>query len=140
MAPQADDAGIGNDQWLLRALLRRWITSKGGRERPSTESFDSTYETSCFLESELSLEDARKYLIATMGDHAAELRFARIPVAVVREAGFAIERRPDEAEGCANPAAHVVIGPINPMRPKDYEKATRIIATDVRVTILNPIA
>jgi hypothetical protein len=140
MAPQVDDAGIGNDQWLLRALLRKWITTKGGRERPSSESFDSTYETSCFLEAEISLEDVRAYLVAELGEHAAGLAFARIPVAAVREAGFAVERRPEEAVGCANPAAHVVIGPIGQMPPKDYLRAAKAIVTDLRVTIVRPIA
>lgn len=138
MALQADDAGIANDQWLLRALWGKWITNKDGRERPTTESFDSRHETSFFLEAEIAIEDIRAFLVAEMGDHAAELAFARIPAAVVREAGFAIERRPGEAQGCANPDAHVVVGPIGPMRPKDYQRAAKAIVIDARVTILRP--
>ena len=145
MPPHADDQGIANDQFLLRALPN-WITSKEGRERPKSESLtDSSYENSCFVEGEITPEQIIAFLLvqarlqqddALVREIGKGLPLARIPVSIVREAGFIIERRPEEAVGCANPAAHVVVGPPTEIRRKDYARAAKRIVKDERIVII----
>lgn len=145
MPPHEDDRAINNDQRLWRALPN-WITAKDGRERPKSESLtDSSYENSCFVEGEITLEEIVAFLLA--GAQQQEdamlmklieegLPFALLPVGVVREAGFIVERRPEEADGCANPNAHVVVGPAAEIRRKDYERSAKKIVKHEAVTII----
>jgi len=44
MPPSRDDTDIRNDSVLLRVLPPKWVTVKGGRERPSSDSLlDSNF-------------------------------------------------------------------------------------------------
>lgn len=145
MPPREDDRAIDNDKRLWRALPD-WVTAKEGHERPKSESLtDSSYENSCFLESEITLEEIVAYLLAGAQQQGHDklmklieegLPFALIPVGVIREAGFIVERRPEEAEGCANPNAHVVVGPAAEIRRKDYERAAKKIVKHETVAIV----
>jgi hypothetical protein len=38
MPPLNDDASIGAERVVLRVLLAKWVTTKGGRERPTSDS------------------------------------------------------------------------------------------------------
>jgi hypothetical protein len=148
MPPHVDDAGITNQICVLRALPN-WVTLDNGRERPKSEAFtDSSFENSCFVEGEISIDD----IVAFLLDHARRqedhrlieqiengLAFARISVSVIRENGFIIERRPDEAPGCTNPAAHVVVGPPEEIRRKVYERAAKAIVKHPLTTIIRHI-
>jgi len=131
MAPAHDDEEITNNQFVLRVLLRKWLTTKGGRERPTSESMkDSNQENSCFIEGEIPLAELFQLFQYP--------KIARIPVCLLREVGYAIERRPAEAPDCSNPNAHVVVGPIRILGRSDYDRASKRIVTDAQVTILAP--
>jgi len=148
MPPHVDDAGITNESYVLRALPN-WVTIDNGRERPKSEALtDSNYENSCFLEGAISIGD----IVAFLLDHARReedhrlieqiesgLAFARIPVSVIRENGFIVERRPDEAPECANPAAHVIVGPPEEIRRKVYERAAKAIVKHPQTAIIRHI-
>ena len=151
MPPHEDDQAINNDQRLWRALPN-WTTAKEGRERPKSEALtDSSYENSCFVEGEITLEEVVAFLLAGAQQQEDEilmklieqgLPFAVLPVGLIREAGFILERRPEEAEGCANPNAHVVVGPPEEIRRKEYERAAKKIVKHETVTIVRaaPVA
>lgn len=130
MAPRLDEPGIADEVYVLRALHDRWVTTNGGRERPSSDSFtDSNHENSVFVEGEISVDELRQLTGLT--------RVARVPVRLLRAAGYLIERRPDEApSGCTHPDAHVVCGPPEAMGKKQYERAARRIATSLEIEIL----
>jgi hypothetical protein len=132
MPPSRDDLGIPDDALLLRVLLAKWITTKGGRQRPTSDSLlDSNFENSCFVEGEISVVDVQ--LLFPI------LSIARLRAGLIRHEGFAIERRPDEAPShCSNPRAHVVIGPVTPLDRGRYERAARTIVKDPSVMILHP--
>jgi hypothetical protein len=122
MPPAVDDPSITAESVVLRVLHHKWVTSKGGRERPTSDSLlDSNYENSCFLEGEISLDELKRLFSGR--------KIARIPVGLLRAEGFWLERRPDEApEGCTNPAAHLVCGPPDtPVRGIYEAKARRIV-------------
>ncbi len=137
MPPHAHDENITDDIYLLRALQRDWIVTEQDRERPTSEALtDSSYENSCFMENEISIEDIHRFLAEQSAAFREEIAFARIPVAVVRASGFAIERRPEEAQGSSNPNAHVVVGPIVPPGRKQYSKIARGIVKDLSITII----
>lgn len=148
MPPHDDDAGISDQTYVLRALPN-WVTLDNGRERPKSEAFfDSSFENSCFVEGEISIDDIVAFLLAHARreeDHRLieqiekGLAFARIPVSVIRANGFIIERRPDEAPGCANPAAHVVVGPPAEIRRKVYERAAKAIVKHPQTAIIRHI-
>jgi|ERR1035438_4398588 hypothetical protein len=131
MPPSLDDPNIRGDQALLRVLLTKWVTMKGGHLRPTSDSIlDSNFENSCYVEGEISVEELRLLFPG--------LRIARIPVAVLRREGFAIERRPDEApEGCTAPEAHVVVGPILAVDRGLYERSARAIVRDPAIEVLD---
>jgi hypothetical protein len=130
MPPRHDDPGLANDGYVLRVLLDRWVTTKGGRERPTSDSFlDSNFENSCFVEGEISQNELRLLL----GDR----RIARVPVRVIREAGYWLERRADEAPpGCSHPDSHLVCGPPQDIARGPYEKAARSIVKSPDVEVL----
>lgn len=147
MVAHADDAEITDERFLLRAMVQpRWIVDKGQGPRPASESLtDSNLENSCFIEGEITREEIIAFLTEEAKKHQNHgllnqiergLRFARFPVALVRRAGFFIERRPEEAIGCAHPQAHVVIGPPNVITRNQYEKAARTIVKDPATTII----
>ena len=137
MPPHTHDEGITDDKYLLRALSRGWVITDAGRERPSTEAFtDSSHENSCFVEGEISIAEIHQFLADQSDQFAGEASFARIPVAIIRAVGFIVERRPHEAGGCANPNAHVVVGPALPLGRKQYQNTARTIVKDLRVTII----
>jgi hypothetical protein len=129
MAPVNDDQTIGSECAVLRVLLDRWITTKAGRTRPSSDSLlDSNFENSCFVEGEMSLAELRLLFPGR--------KIARIPVRVLRGEGYCLERRPEEApEKCSNPSSHVVCGPPDsPIRGVYEAKARRIVkSTDVTI-------
>jgi hypothetical protein len=131
MAPSKDDPSIGPDAVVLRVLHANWVTTKGGAERPTSDSLkDSNFENSCFVEEEISVDELRNIAIIS------GKRIARIPVKLLREEGYWLERRPDEApEGCTNPAAHLICGPPDfPPRGQYEAKARRIVrSADVQV-------
>lgn len=130
MPPKRDDELIGSEGHVLRVLLSRWITMKGGRERPTSDSLkDTNCENSCFVEGEISLEELRSLF--------GGRRMARIPVRLLRQHGFWLERRPEEApEGCTCPNSHVVCGPPTPPPRKDYESMSRQIVTSTDIEII----
>lgn len=132
MPPSLDDTSVRDDQALLRVLLPKWFTTKGGRPRPTSDSLtDSNFENSCYVEGEMSLEELRTLFPG--------LRIARIPVALLRQEHFAIERRSDEApEGCSAPDSHVVVGPIRDFDRGRYERSARAIVRDPSVQVFDP--
>jgi hypothetical protein len=130
MPPRHDDPGLADDAYVLRVLHERWVTTKGGRERPTSDSFlDSNFENSCFLESEISVDDLRLLL--------GNGRIARIPIRVIRHAGYWLERRPDEAPlGCTHPESHLVCGPPQEIERGAYERASRSIVRSPEIQML----
>jgi hypothetical protein len=132
MPPSRDDPEILDGASLLRALHPKWCTSKGGRERPTTDSLqDSNFENSCFIEGEITVAEVQSLF--------PRLKLARLSARLVRREGFAIERRPNEAPDlCTKPDAHVVVGPKIPIDRGPYERAARQIVKDSSVEILNP--
>jgi len=130
MPPRHDDPGLADDAYVLRALHDTWVTTKGGRERPSSNSFlDSNFENSCFLESEISQDEVRLL--------TGRSKIARVPIRVLRAAGYWLERRADEAPpGCAHPESHLVCGPPKEIDRGPYEKAARSIVKSPDVETL----
>lgn len=133
MPPAHDDETIQTEAIVLRVLIDRWVTMKGGRERPTTDSMmDSNYENSCFVEGELPLAELQALFPGK--------RIARIPASLLRAEGFWLDRRPDEAPlGCTNPAAHLVCGPPNMPIRGAYEAMARRIVRSQQIEML-PIA
>jgi hypothetical protein len=130
MAPRLDEPGITDEAYVLRALLDKWVTTTDGRERPRSDSLtDSNHENSLFVEGEISVDELRQLTGLT--------RVARVPVRLLRAAGYLIERRPDEApDGCTRPESHVVCGPPEAMGKKQYERAARSIVTSLEIEML----
>lgn len=130
MPPSRDDPGLADDAYVLRALHPKWVTTKGGRERPTSDSFlDSNFENSCFVEAEISKDEVRLL--------TGQARIARVPIRVLRAAGFWLERRSNEAPpGCTNPDAHLVCGPPQEIERGPYERAARSIAKSPDVETL----
>lgn len=122
MPPAADDPNIAPATYVLRVLHGKWVTTKGGRERPTSDSLlDSNFENSCFLEEEISLDELKRLFDGK--------KIARIPVRLLRAEGYWLERRPQEApKGCTSPASHLVCGPPDdPIRGVYEAKARRIV-------------
>jgi len=132
MPPSRDDLEISDNTVLMRVLLPKWLTSKGGRERPTSDSLlDSNFENSCFIEGEVALEEIQRLF--------PNLKIARLRAGLFRREGFAIERRPDEAPPlCSRPNSHVVVGPQVAIERGPYENAARKIVKDLSVEIVNP--
>lgn len=130
MPPARDDETISNEANVLRALIGRWITMKGGRQRPTTDSMmDSNFENSCFVEGEISLEEMYALFPGR--------RIARFPAALLRTEGFWLERRPDEAPSeCTQPSAHLVCGPPHMPNRGTYEAIARRIVKSYDVEVL----
>jgi hypothetical protein len=132
MPPAEDDLSISDSASLLRVVLPRWVVTRDGRERPTSDSLqDSNFENSCFVEEEFPVERLQALFPGK--------KIARIPASVVRQAGFFIERRPGEAPaGCAVPGAHVVIGPRSEIGRGAYERAARSIVKHQAVSVIAP--
>ncbi len=132
MPTSRDDLSVGPDKNLLRVLWPKWSTTKGGRERPTSDSLlDSNFENSCFVEGEISVEDVQRLFPG--------LKVARIPVWLAREQEFAVERRPEEApEQCPVRDSHVVVGPLAAIDRGEYEKRARAIVKSAAVEIILP--
>jgi hypothetical protein len=130
MPPANDDPKIGADERVLRVLHSTWVTTKDGRERPTSDSLkDSNYENSCFLEGEVSLDELRTLF--------GGRKIARIPVRLLRAEGYWLERRPEEApENCTNPASHLVCGPPDAPKRGIYEAKARRIVKSEEIEIL----
>jgi hypothetical protein len=130
MAPRLDDPDIADGAFVLRALHDKWVVMKEGQERPRSDSFtDSTYENSFFIEGEISADELRQLTGFT--------RIVRVPVRLLRAVGYLVERRPDEApDGCTRPESHVVAGPPETMTRKQYERASRSIATSPEIELV----
>jgi hypothetical protein len=130
MPPAKDDPSIGEDDNVLRVLWPNWVTAKGGRERPTSDSLqDSNFENSCFVEDEISLEELRSLFDGK--------KIARIPVRLLRAEGYWLERRPGEAPAnCTNPASHLVCGPPDAPVRGVYEGKARRIVKSLDVVIL----
>jgi len=133
--PPSDDVQIGNATHVLRVLLPRWVVTKNGRERPTSDSLlDSNFENSCFIASEISLTELR----ALFPDFP-NAKIAQIPVQVLRDNGYAIERKPEDAPGgCMVPNSHVVVGPPTATQRGPYEAAARRIVKHGSIRIIQP--
>jgi hypothetical protein len=137
--PLIDDQTIPVDAILFRVLLPdpNWTTNKGGRLRPASLAFYSAeQEVSYFLESPGMLTELQRIFPGH--------KIARVPAAVMRGQGFAIERRPDPADcpadfGCDR-ACHVVAGPNAELPRPEFQRRARNIATHQDVTIIKPEA
>lgn len=130
MPPGSDDTTINSDNCVYRVLHDRWVTTKGGRTRPTTDSLtDSNFENSCFVGGEISLEELHRLYPGK--------KVARIPVSVMRGQGYWLERRPDEApEGCTVPTSHVVCGPSDsPVRGVYEAKARQIVKSELIIIV-----
>lgn len=118
---------------LYRVLRENWTTNKGGRYRPSSIAFfEAQGEVSYFTDDPGVLPELRRIFQGK--------EIASVPASVIREKGFAIERRPGECPpefGC-DPACHVVAGPAGQMVRNEYEKRARSIAKHDNVKIVAP--
>lgn len=126
-----DDPSIPADAVLLRVLLPGWTCLKNARYRPATHAFTDgrTGEVSCFIAGPGVEAEVRRMFPG--------LEIATVPAGVVRESGFAIERRPGECEGFNGDAgAHVVIGAPLEVTRLEYDRRARRIAVHSQTTIL----
>lgn len=135
--PLEDDPTVTLEAHLLRVLYRdpNWTTIKDGRLRPTKLAFYSaTQEISYFVEAPGVIAE----LWRIFPDH----KIARIPVSVMRDQGFAIERRPQPDE-CpedfrCDRTLHVIAGPAIEMGRHEYQRRARRIANHDEVTIIEP--
>jgi hypothetical protein len=131
MPPLHDDAGIGPDQSLLRALRPGWITVQDGQERPNRLAFtDESQETSCFIDIDANLAELRRLF--------PDDKICRFRASFVRAAGFVIERKPD---GCplgflGDPTHHLVVGPAEQISKSQLMKRGHAIAITPGIEIL----
>lgn len=131
MPPLRDDDTIGSDDFLVRVLHEKWITTDEGRERPNSLAFtDSSQETSCFIDTPANRIQLKSIF--------AGLKICRFPASIVRAAGFVIERKPDECpEGFLDRTQHVVIGPPELLTKKQLVKRGQTIARSDGVEIIS---
>ena len=130
--PVIDDASISDDAILLRVLLPGWTCLKNGRYRPKSMAFTDgrSKEVSCFIAGEGVEEKVR----SMFPGH----EIAAVPARIVRESGFAIERRPGDCpQYTGDPNAHVVIGCPTEIPNKEYERNARKIAVHPATSILS---
>lgn len=133
--PVIDDGTIPANASLLRVLVPEWITNKGGTRRAASLAFLSTeQEVSYFIEAEGILAEVQRIFPGH--------EIARVPVAVMRGAGLAIERRPDEcpAEFHGDHTCHVIGGPNADVTRNEFERRARLVAKHQDVTIIPPPA
>ena len=130
--PIEDDPSISNEAIVLRVLLPDWITTKGGRTRPTSHALlelGGTGECSCFLSSET--------ILVKLANKFPGKSVAAIPAMVLRQNNFAVRRQPDDCpeDLIDEHGIHVVIGPKDQCNNHQTEKRARAIVTDARVTI-----
>lgn len=126
-----NDATVLDTATLYRILHEDWITSKGGNRRAASIAFfEAQGEVSYFVDGPNVLEELRRIFPGK--------EIASIPASVIRQKGFAIERRPTECptDFHANHGSHVVCGPAQPMERNVYEKLARSIAKHPDVAIV----
>jgi len=135
--PPIDDQTIPADAVLFRVLRKdpNWTTNKGGRLRPTSLAFfSSEQEISYFLDAPGMLAELQRIF--------PEHKIARVPAAVIRAAGFVIERRPDPAD-CprdfhCDPACHVVAGLSAEVTRIVFQRRARSIANHADIVIIEP--
>lgn len=132
-----DDATVVGTVTLYRVLHADWITSKGGNRRPASIAFFEAHgEVSYFVDGPDVLEELRRIFPGK--------EIASVPASVIRQKGFAIERRPAECptDFHADHGCHVVCGPAQPMERNVYEKLARSIVKhpDVAIVPTQPTA
>jgi hypothetical protein len=129
--PIVNDDSIPDDTILLRVLIPSWTCTVDGRYRPQSLAFRDglTGDVSCFIQAEgVEAEVRRMY-----PNH----EIAAVTAGVVRESGYAIQRRPGECPGFnSDPNMHVVIGSPNQIGKKEKERCSRKIAEHDTTTIL----
>jgi hypothetical protein len=130
--PIEDDPTIPDEAIVLRVLHPNWITTKGGRTRPTSHALlelGGTGECSCFI--------ASGTILSKLAAKFPGLSVARIPAAVLRENNFAVRRQPEDcpADLVDDHGIHVVVGPPDGCNNHQTEKRARAIVRDARVTI-----
>lgn len=123
--PIRNDAAIPDGAILWRVLIEKWVTTKQGRTRPTSDSFlDSTRENSCFISGGCTLEERRRLFPEAH-------RFAQFPASILRENGFGLERRPLECppDYPGDPADHLVVGPTEEITWNEYVRRAKRIVT-----------
>jgi len=134
MPPRADDVdGIHDDCRLIRVLVKAsWLQldKNSGNLRPTSDSIqDGNSEASFFIEGEVHIEEIQGLFPGR--------RLVIIPAAILREAGFWIERRPDEApDNLSCGEAHVVVGPPREIPRNVYIRACRLVVKNPAVVII----
>jgi hypothetical protein len=129
--PLIDDASVSDEAILLRVLLPNWICEQNGVRRVTKQAFldGETGEASCFIDGAGVQDEVRRIFPGK--------EVAAIPARVVRECGFVIERRPDEADPfTGDPNAHVVLGTAVQVRRLEYERCAKRIALHIDTRIL----
>lgn len=130
--PLTDDSSVSNDAVLLRALRPDWTCTDGGRYRPQSLAFRDARsgDVSCFIRAEGVEAEVRRLF--------PNCEIAAVGAGVVRQCGYAIERRPGECPPGFNsdPNTHVVIGAPVEMGKKDKERCSRRIAEHPTTIIL----
>jgi|HubBroStandDraft_6_1064221.scaffolds.fasta_scaffold269864_3 hypothetical protein len=130
--PIRDDASIPDHTALCRVLIKRqWVSNKGGRPRPTSDSFnDCTGETSCFVSGPNTIAELRRLFPDAFA-------FATFPARILRENGFGIERRPEDChpDYHGNSQDHVVFGPTEALSRKDCERRVSAIVKHLDVVI-----
>jgi hypothetical protein len=122
---RTDDAEIPDDALLYRVLgQENWSVVENGIRRVSSFAFKDTlsYEASCFLASEISLDDLKKRFPGK--------RICGVTAAVVRDQRHIIARAPEEFEGNA---AHIVICPPGNLKRKDADKLYGAISQSAKI-------
>src|ERR1700722_2562466 len=122
--PIQDDPTIPAEAILWRALIERWVLVSPEKSRPTSDSLlDSNGENSCFVSGGCTLEERRRLFPEAH-------RFVQLPVRVLRENGYGVERRPEEcpSDYPGNSTDHVVVGPTDEISLKEYvRRAKRIV-------------
>lgn len=137
MPPRADDLdSIQNERRLIRVLIREdWLHKDEvtGISRPTSNFLlDSNFEASFFIEGEVSVEEVQGLFPGK--------RLAIIGATTLRDAGFWIERRPDEApKGMSHPEAHVVVGPQSEIPRNQYTRACRQVVKSPTIEIIEAV-
>ena len=130
--PLHDDQTIADDAILYRVLPHpNWVKVDAGVTRPSSIAFfECRQEVSFFVDGPGILSELRRIFPGAP--------IAKVPAAILREKGLAIERRPGECGDDFNgdPASHVVVGPAEQIQPNLYEKRARSIAKHPDVGIV----
>lgn len=135
MPPNADDkATIPNESNLIRVAIRdSWIQvdKNTGLLRPTSDSLlESNFEASFFVEGEVTVEEIQHLF--------PQKRLYLVTASILREVGFWLERRPDEApEGLSRPEAHIVAGPPTEIQRNVYTRSCRNVVKNPAIRIVD---